>query len=174
MEVAKLAVERAGEGVVSYGIGGDEVRGPAEWFGSVYQFARAHGLRLTAHAGEAAGPESVWNALRIGAERIGHGFRAIEDPVLVRHLRDRRIPLEVCIWSNVATRCIERIEDHPVRRLFDAGVPITLNTDDPGMFGTTLLREYELAARYFSFSEGDLRQIAENGFRYAFKYLKSP
>ncbi len=168
MRVAELAAGYVGHGVVSFGIGGDEERGPAAWFTEVYRFARAKGLRLTAHAGETAGPESVWGALRLGAERIGHGIRAVDDPALVQHLRDRNIPLEICISSNVATGAVASLEAHPVRRLFDAGVPIVLNTDDPGLFGTTLEKEYELAAREFGFSDAELMQIAENGFRYAF------
>ena len=168
MQVAQLAAELVGDGVVSFGIGGDEERGPADWFTEVYRLARARGLRLTAHAGETAGPESVWAALRLGAERIGHGIRAVEDLALVRHLRGENIPLEICISSNVATGAVASLRDHPVRRLYEAGVPITLNTDDPGLFATTLTREYELAAREFGFSRTELAQIAENGFRYAF------
>ncbi|MFB3826854.1 MAG: adenosine deaminase [Bryobacteraceae bacterium] len=169
MRVAELAAERVDRGVVAYGIGGNEERGPAGWFGEVFRFAREKGLHLTAHAGEACGPESVWAALEIGAERIGHGIRAIEDPVLVKHLRDHRIPLEISLTSNVITGVVRSLDAHPVRRLYNAGVPVTLNTDDPGIFGTTLNREYELAAEWFGFGESDLRAIAENGFRYAFK-----
>jgi adenosine deaminase/aminodeoxyfutalosine deaminase len=167
MEVAQWAAERQDRGVVAFGIGGSEARGPAEWFHDVFAFAKSAGLRLTAHAGEGTGPQSIWAALELGAERIGHGISAIDDPVLMRHLRDRGIPLEICITSNLVTGVVRRIEDHPVRRLFDAGVPITLNTDDPAMFGCTLVGEYEIAARHFGFSAADLRAVAENAFRYA-------
>ncbi|MFB3778716.1 MAG: adenosine deaminase [Bryobacteraceae bacterium] len=169
MRVAELAAERRDQGVIGFGIGGDEARGPANLFQDVYRFAAGQGLRLTAHAGETAGPESVWAALELGAERIGHGIRSIDDPVLVRHLRDHGIPLEISISSNVATGAVASLAEHPVRRLYDAGVPIVLNTDDPAMFHTTLTREYELAAAQFGFSDAELRGIAENGFRFAFR-----
>ena len=165
--VFDFAAERVGEGVVAIGIGGAEDRGPANWFADLYRQARDRGLRLTAHAGETCGPESVWQALAIGAERIGHGIRAIDDPRLVKHLRDRQIPLEVCITSNVRTGAVASLKEHPVRRLFDAGVPIVLNTDDPALFGCTLTSEYDLAAREFGFSEDELAQIAQFGFRFA-------
>ena len=168
-EVAQLAAERLDRGVVAFGIGGSEERGPAAWFTEVFAFAKHAGLRLTAHAGESMGPESVWAALALGAERIGHGIAAVHDPALMRHLRERDIPLEISITSNLVTGVVTRLEDHPVRRLFDAGVPIVLNTDDPAMFGCTLVGEYRLAARHFGFSEAELRGIAENGFRYAFR-----
>jgi aminodeoxyfutalosine deaminase len=167
-QVAEIAAGMLDDGIVAFGIGGDEARGPAEAFREIFRLARSRGLRLTAHAGESAGPDSVWQALEIGAERIGHGIRSIEDPVLVRHLADRRIPLEISITSNVKTGVVNRLEDHPVRALYDAGVPITLNTDDPGIFGTSLCAEYELAARAFGFTAPELAEIAANGFRYAF------
>jgi adenosine deaminase/aminodeoxyfutalosine deaminase len=169
MQVAELAAARIGRGVVAYGIGGSEERGPASWFKDVFAFAKRAGLHLTAHAGESMGPESIWAALEIGAERIGHGIRAIEDPALVAYLRDHDIPLEICITSNLVTGVVKRLEDHPVRRLYDAGVPILLNTDDPAMFRCSLTEEYRLAARAFGFTEPELRTIAENGFRYAFR-----
>jgi aminodeoxyfutalosine deaminase len=170
MEVAQLAAERVDDGVVAFGIGGDEVRGPAEWFRDVFAFAKARGLRLTAHAGETCGPQSVWQALEIGAERIGHGISSVQDPALLRHLRDQGIPLEICISSNVATGAVPRLAAHPIRRIYDAGVPIVLNSDDPAMFGTTLTHEYELARDQFGFSEAELRELAENSFRYGFRY----
>ncbi|MGD0499743.1 MAG: adenosine deaminase [Bryobacteraceae bacterium] len=168
MQVAEWAAERAGRGVVAFGIGGSEERGPAEWFTEAFAFAKSAGLRLTAHAGETAGPESIRAALRLGAERIGHGIAAARDPELLRELRERDIPLEICITSNLVTGVVKRLEDHPVRRLFDAGAPIILNTDDPAMFACTLTGEFRLAARQFGFSEPELKAIAENGFRYAF------
>jgi adenosine deaminase/aminodeoxyfutalosine deaminase len=169
MQVAEEAAKLAGDGVVAFGIGGDEARGPAEWFEEVFRFARERGLHLSAHAGESGGPDSIWKALEIGAERIGHGIRAVEDPVLLRHLADRRVALEVCITSNVLTGVVGSLREHPVRRLYDAGVPITLNTDDPGIFRVTLDGEYELAAREFGFGRAELEEIAGNGFRYAFR-----
>jgi adenosine deaminase/aminodeoxyfutalosine deaminase len=168
MQVAALAAGRVNQGVVALGIGGSEERGPASWFKDVFGFARNAGLHLTAHAGESMGPESIWDALALGAERIGHGIAAVRDPALMRHLRERDIPLEICITSNLVTGVVQRIEDHPVRRLFDAGVPIVLNSDDPAMFRCSLAGEYRLAAEQFGFTEAELRRLAENGFRYAF------
>ncbi len=172
--MARLAAARQDRGVVAIGIGGSEERGPAEWFKDVFAFAKSAGLHLTAHAGESGGPESVWEALVLGAERIGHGIAAVRDPELLRHLRDRDIPLEISITSNLVTGVVARLEDHPIRALYDAGVPIVLNTDDPAMFGCTLTDEYRLAARAFGFSERELRGIAENGFRYGFGWQTEP
>ena len=166
MEVAKFAVSRRDQGVIAYGIGGDEVRGPAHWFGDVFAFARDGGLHLVAHAGETAGPESVLGALAIGAERIGHGIAAAKDPALMARLREDQIPLEVCISSNVCTGAVASLEEHPVRTLYDAGVPITIHTDDPAFFHTTLTREYELAEKVFGLPA---EELAANSFRYAFQ-----
>jgi aminodeoxyfutalosine deaminase len=165
MDVAKFAVSRRDEGTVAYGIGGDEVRGPAHWFRDVFAYARDGGLHLVCHAGETAGPESVLGALAIGAERIGHGIAAAQDPALMAQLRDDNVPLEVCISSNVCTGAVASLEEHPVRKLYDAGVPITINTDDPAFFHTTLTREYELAEKMFGLP---VDEMAANSFRYAF------
>jgi aminodeoxyfutalosine deaminase len=168
-QVAQWAIERQNRGVIALGIGGSEARGPALWFKEIYADARRAGLHLLAHAGEGTTAQSIWDALEIGAERIGHGISAIEDPVLVRHLRDHEIPLEISITSNLVTGVVKRLEDHPVRRLYDAGVPITLNTDDPAMFRCSLVNEYRLAREAFGFTDEELRGIAENGFRFAFR-----
>jgi aminodeoxyfutalosine deaminase len=168
MQVTEFAAKHRDNGVISIGIGGDEIGGPAHWFTDVYRHARENGLHLTAHAGETAGPDSIWSALAIGAERIGHGIRAIDDPVLIAHLRDRQIPLEVCITSNVMTGAVSSLTDHPVRRLFDAGVPITINTDDPGIFRTSLAQEFEIARTNFGFTETELASIRRNAERFRF------
>ncbi len=167
--VAELAVDLKDEGVVGFGVGGDELRGPVHWFAGCFEYARSHGLRIAPHAGETGGPDSIRAALDLGAGRIGHGIRAVEDRDLQRRLRDEGIPLEVCISSNLATGVVRSLEAHPLRKLFDAGVPIVLNTDDPAMFHTTLLKEYELAATAFGFSESELKLLAENSLRHAFQ-----
>ena len=168
-QVARLAAERVDDRVVAFGLGGDEARGPAEWFGEVFAFCRERGLKLAPHAGENTNAEAVWAALRIGADRIGHGIRAIDDAALVAHLAARRIPLEVSITSNLITGAVASLDAHPVRRLYDAGVPIILNTDDPAMFSTTLNDEYLLAAERFGFTEAELQGLAAASLGWGFR-----
>ena len=132
-------------------------------------YPRAHGLHTTAHAGEAAGPESVRGALdALRVERIGHGIRAIEDDALVDRLAASQVPLEVCPLSNVATGVVGDIRDHPIRRLFDRGVRLTLNTDDPGMFGNDLVTEYRTLAEVFGFTADEIRGLILNAVDAAF------
>lgn len=171
-QVARLAAERVGDRVVAFGIGGDEARGPAEWFGEVFAFCREQGLKLVPHAGENTSAEAVWAALRMGADRIGHGIRAIEDPALVVHLAERRVPLEISITSNVITGAVPDMGSHPLRRLYEAGVPVILNTDDPAMFHTTLNEEYVLAAERFGFTDSELTRLAEESLQHGFRWAR--
>ncbi|MEP7364358.1 MAG: adenosine deaminase [Acidobacteriota bacterium] len=168
-EVARLAVERAGDRVVAFGIGGDERLAPPEMFAATFRFVREHGLALVPHAGETTGAASVRSCLELGARRIGHGIHAVTDPALLTDLVQRDVALEVCISSNVATGSVSSLASHPVRRLFDAGVPIVLNTDDPALFGTDLNSEYTLAANQFGFTTAELQQLAANSLRYGIR-----
>ena len=167
-EVFELAGRYRDRNVVGVGIGGDEQKAPPELFRDAYAYAASQGLRLTAHAGESAGPESIWGALNLGAERIGHGLTACQDPELIEELATRQIPVEICLTSNLRTGCCGKISEHPVRRYFDQGLLLTLNTDDPAMFGTTLTREYELAQTEFGFTDEHLRELARNSFEASF------
>ena len=167
-EVVDLAVRYQGSGVVGFGIGGDERQAAPEAFRDVYAYAADHGLRLTAHAGETAGPGSIWGALNIRAERIGHGFTAAQDPELVEELSTRQIPLEICLTSNLRTGLCQSLSEHPLKNYFDQGVMVTLNTDDPAMFGASLNREYKLAQSTFGFTDEHLRELARNSFEASF------
>jgi aminodeoxyfutalosine deaminase len=161
-------LRRDHESIVGIGIGGDERRTGAEVFRELYAEARAAGLRLTAHAGESVGPESIWAALNIGAERIGHGLSAEQDAELMEVLAQRQIPIEVCITSNLRTACCAPPASHPARRYLDAGLMITLNSDDPALFGSDLNGEYTLAHDNFGFTREHLREVAANSVEASF------
>jgi aminodeoxyfutalosine deaminase len=166
--VFDLAAERVNDGVVAIGLGGFEAGGPARWYADLFKEARDRGLRLVCHAGETTDAASVWEALEIGAERIGHGIRAVDDPALMEHLREKNIPLEICITSNVRTGAVASLREHPVRRLYDARVPLVLNTDDPALFECSLPGEYEVARREFGFTDEEIAGLERNSFLYSF------
>jgi len=168
-EVLRWTEHFRSRGVVALGIGGDEARGPAGLFTETYREAREVGLHLTAHAGETVGPESIRQAVELlGVERIGHGLTAARDPEVVALLRDQRIPLEVCLTSNLATGLLPRLEDHPLRHFMESGLIVTLNSDDPAMFGTSLQGEFVLAAKHFGLSREEIVQLCENAIRATF------
>lgn len=167
--VLECAVRNKPYRLVGWSIGGDEANYPPELFGEVFAAARRAGLHTMAHAGEVAGPSSVWGAVNVlQCERLGHGIRSIEDPALVAHLRDRRITLDISPTSNFRTGATPTPSDHPLRRLYDAGVAVTVNSDDPTFFTTTLTDEYRLAARLFGFDADGLAQLTNNAARAVF------
>jgi adenosine deaminase len=153
-------------GVIGITIGGSEQDYPPEPFASVYEKARRIGFHTSAHAGEAAGPDSIWGAIRsLKVDRIGHGTRAVEDPRLLEYMAATRIPLEVCPLSNVKTGVVKSIDAHPVRRFFELGLPVTINTDDPKMFGNTLAEEYQLLVDRLGFSTDEVRSLIMQGIQ---------
>ena len=158
--------------IIGIGIGGDEARGPASLFKESYAEAKAAGLRLTAHAGESGGPiegpASIWAAINIGAERIGHGLAAEFDPELMQILAERQIPIEINVTSNIRTGCCASFDEHPLRRYFDSGLMVTLNSDDPPMFGSNLLEEYILANTHYGFTLDQLRELSANAVEASF------
>jgi adenosine deaminase len=156
-------VEVRDQGVIGIGIGGSEAPCPPEPFAAVYERARALGFRTTAHAGEGAGPASIWGAIRaLQVERIGHGTRAAEDPALVAHLAEKRIPLEMCPISNVRTAVVPDLGAHPIRRYVEQGLLVTVNTDDPAMFQTALAHEYRELQRVHGFTHAEIRALIDN------------
>jgi adenosine deaminase len=166
LTVAEWAISGKDRGVVGFGLGGLETGYPPELFSEAFTLARAAGLAAVPHAGEVAGAESVRGALEsLHARRIGHGVRCLEDPQLVEVLRARQIPLEVCPTSNVCLGVAPSFAEHPLPHLLDAGLYITLNSDDPPMFNTTLTDEYLQAAQTFGFGVGQIEQLVLNGVR---------
>ena len=164
-----FALDHAPDGLVAFGLGGPETGVPRAWFRPHFEAARAAGLHSVPHAGETTGPQTVWDSLRLlGAERIGHGTSAAHDPALLTHLAATGIPLEVCPSSNVATRAVPSLAEHPLGAFVEAGVTVTINSDDPPMFGTTLNREYEIAAELLGLDEAGVAELARAAVRASF------
>jgi aminodeoxyfutalosine deaminase len=168
-DTLQYALHHAPDTLLGFGLGGPEVGVDRPQFKDVFDQARAAGLHSVPHAGETTGPQTVWDALRdLGAERIGHGTSSVQDPALVDHLVQQQVPLEVCPTSNVATRAVDSLENHPIRELYGAGALVTVNSDDPPMFGTTLNREYEIAADLLGLDERGIAGLARNAVRASF------
>lgn len=154
--------------IIGIGLGGDERHTGSEPFGALYAEARAAGLRLTNHAGETTGPEAIWEALSIGSERLGHVLSAIKDPALLDELKARGVGLELNPTSNIRTGVCPSFVAHPLRRYFDAGLLVTINSDDPAFFGSDVANEYLLAHSEQGFSRDELQTLAANSIRASF------
>ena len=164
-----VALNHAPDALVGFGLGGPEIGVPRPQFAEHFAAARAAGLHSVPHAGESTGPQTIRDAIEhLGAERIGHGIAAAQDPALMALLAERGIVLEVCPTSNVCTRSTPSLDEHPLPTLVAAGVPVTINSDDPPMFGTTLNREYELAADLLDLDEEGVRELARTSVRASF------
>lgn len=164
-----IALDQRPDGLVSFGLGGPEVGVPRPQFKPYFDKARAAGLRSVPHAGETTGPETIWDAIReLGAERIGHGISAVQDESLMAYLAEHRIPLEISPTSNVRTRAVASLDEHPLPVLRAAGVPVTVNSDDPPMFGTTLNDEYAVAARLLGLDERGVAGLAREAVEASF------
>jgi adenosine deaminase len=165
-EVVEIALAAREQGVVALGLGGSEAGFRADLFPRSFQRAREAGLGRVPHSGETAGPESIWSTLRLlHPDRIGHGVRCVEDPSLVDHLREHQIPLEVCPTSNVCLGVFPDYAAHPLRQLWDWGLYITVNSDDPPLFDTDLEREYGILIDHFGFTADELEQVSLNAVR---------
>nr|WP_228532171.1 adenosine deaminase [Micromonospora sp. ANENR4] len=168
-QTLRIALDERPDGLVSFGLGGPEIGVPRPQFKPWFDQARAAGLRSVPHAGETTGPETIWDALReLGAERIGHGISAAQDPALLTYLAERRIPLEISPTSNVRTRAVPSLDAHPLPRIVEAGVPVSINSDDPPMFGTTLNDEYAVAARLLRLGPDGVAALARDAVAAAF------
>jgi adenosine deaminase len=169
LELAELSVAYRDRGVIAFDLAAGEHGNPASLHAEAFEYVSKHDLSRTVHAGEAFGPASIRQAITdCNAHRIGHGTRLCEDPQLEAYVRDHRVPLEVCLTSNVQTRVASTFAEHPARRYFDAGIALTLCTDNRLVSGTTLTREYRLAHDHLGFSFDELRQVARMGFEAAF------
>lgn len=162
-ETARIACELPPDGLVSFGLGGPEIGVPRPQFKPYFDRALAMGLHSVPHAGETTGPDTIWDALTsLRAERIGHGTSAPQDPKLLSYLAEHRVPLEVCPTSNIATRAVPDLEQHPLKEMVDAGLLVTINSDDPPMFGTDLCTEYGIAARLLGLDAIGVASLARN------------
>jgi adenosine deaminase len=159
VRTAEWAVAGRSRGVVALGLGGFEPGRPASLFAEAIRGAAGAGLAFVPHAGEAVGPEAIWDCLAFDPPRIGHGIRAVDDPLLLAELRDRGVVLEVCPTSNLRTGTVANLAAHPLRRLWEAGVRVTLNSDDPSMFHTDVLTEHRLALEVLGFSPRELAEL---------------
>lgn len=169
LALARLAVDFKGDGVVGFDLAGGEAGNPASAHAAAFAHAFEHGLPCTCHAGEGDGASSVADAMHnCHAHRIGHGTRLIEDPVLLSEARDRGVAIECCLTSNLQTHAVRSLDEHPLRRYFDAGLQVSINTDNRLMSGTDLVREYGLAAKHLGFTFDELLQVARIGFTNAF------
>ena len=168
-ETARIACDLQPAGLVSFGLGGPEVGVPRAQFKPFFDRARAVGLHSVPHAGETTGPETMWAALRdLGAERVGHGTSAMGDASLVEHLVTSGVALEVCPTSNVATGAVPSLAEHPIKAMHQAGVVVTVNSDDPPMFGTSLNQEYAVAADLLGLDESGVAYLARTAVRASF------
>jgi aminodeoxyfutalosine deaminase len=168
-ETLRVALECKPDGLVSFGLGGPEIGVPRPQFKPYFDAARAAGLHCVPHAGETTGPQTIWDALQtLGAERIGHGISAAQDSRLLEHLAELGIPLEVCPTSNVRTRAVASLDEHPLATLVSAGVQVSINSDDPPMFGTTLTNEYAVAASLLGLDKAGVAELARNAVRHSF------
>ena len=166
---ASIACDHDVPGLVGFGIGGAERGFPRPMFKPYVDRARAAGLHSVPHAGETTGPETIWDAIRdLGAERIEHGISAVQDPSLLDHLVERGITLDVCPTSNVALKVVADLESHPVRELVAAGVRVTVNSDDPPMFATTLNNEYAIVARLLGLDKNGIADLARTAVEASF------
>ncbi|GAA2654013.1 adenosine deaminase [Paractinoplanes durhamensis] len=168
-ETLRIALEEKPDGLISFGLGGPEIGVPRPQFKPYFDQARAAGLHSVPHAGETTGPETIWSALRdLGAERIGHGISAAQDPELMAYLAEHRIPLEISPTSNLCTRAVAAIGEHPLPALKAAGVLFSINSDDPPMFGTSLEEEYAVAARLLDLDEAGVAGLARAAVEQSF------
>jgi len=165
----KYALEHGPESLIGFGLGGPEIGVPRPQFADVFAKAKSAGLHSVPHAGETTGPQTIWDAINVlGAERIGHGTTAVQDPALLAYLTEHQIPVEVSPTSNIATRAVATFAEHPLRAMVEAGVPVSINSDDPPMFSTTLTTEYGVAAALLDLDKAGVADLARNAVHHSF------